>query len=175
MRPYLTSRSPSKRGARSSSEVDVAKLLASSAPVSWGALLNLLPSDKLQELLAEARNPKPAPLPPTISETTALQRTLLHAHSLHSTPADPPENMFAPFVLARPHPDHPDTPPPPHVHWAHVDSGSMVCLVHDGVVRAHPELHPYRKPWSHCVHGIGGRTVDIVGKLVGVPVSIGDT
>ena len=175
-RPYLAPRSPQKRGSPAQlGELDVTKLLTSSAPVSWGVLLNLLPDAKVQELLREAKAPRPPSLPAAISEAAALHNTLLHAEQLTSSPADPPENMFAPFSLAHlPDAIKPPHAPSNHVHWAHVDSGSMVCLVHEGVVHHFGELASYRKPWRHCVTGVGGRRVDIVGKLVDVPITLGD-
>ena len=106
-----------------------------------------------------------------MSECAAVEQAV-HRHLKHG---DPPENMFAPFTV----PDHVGSrdagrEAAPLVHWAHVDSGSMVCIVHDGVLDAFPELREYRHPWRHEVTGVGGRTTKIDGKLVGVPVCLGD-
>ena len=84
--------------------------------------------------------------------------------------------MFIPFTIvpttAAGSPSR--TATPPTVHWAHVDSGSMVCLVYEGVLKAYPELGEFRRPWRHEVVGIGGNRTSVVGKLVGVPISLGD-
>ena len=83
--------------------------------------------------------------------------------------------MFAPFTVCTSGEGHEaGRGVAPLVHWAHVDSGSMVCIMHDGVLDAFPELLQYRQPWRHEVTGVGGRRTNIDGKLVGVPVCLGD-
>lgn len=66
-----------------------------------------------------------------------------HLHPA-SLPADPPENMFAPFTVLESITGTPQRTSSPVVHWGHVDSGSMVCIVYEGVLRAFPELTTYR-------------------------------
>ena len=107
-------------------------------------------------------------------EELAVEQAI-HRHHLRTPHEDPPENMFAPFtVLEETGGEGASRQVPPTVHWAHVDSGSMVCIVHEAVVDAFPELQKYRQPWKHEVVGVGGRRTRINGKLVGVPLCLGD-
>ena len=150
-RPYLTKQSPTKsRAPVTTNQLDPSRLLTATAPVTWGALINLLPEDKLTALLNEARAPRPLTLPPTVSEAVAVQKSVHHMQELESIHADPPENMFTPFTILdqRPGGDLSRTASP-RVHWAHVDSGSMVCLVHEGVISAYPDLLQYKQPWRN--------------------------
>ena len=65
--------------------------------------------------------------------------------------------MFAPFtILTTTTTGAFERSPHPTIHWAHVDSGSMVCIVYEGVLDAYPELLVYKRPWRHEVSGIGG-------------------
>lgn len=84
-----------------------------------------------------------------------------------------PQNMFAPFTLVRRAAGKLARETAPTVHWAHVDTGSMVNLVYSGVVELFGELQQYQHPFCHVVYGIGGGVQRIIGKLVGVPLSIG--
>ena len=129
--------------------------------------------EQADALVTEARNTaKPAPTPMT--ESIAVEQAV-HRHHLITPHEDPPENMFAPFtVLNRGEGCEAGRQATPPIHWGHVDSGSMVCIVHDGVLAAFPELQQYRKPWRHEVTGVGNRRTRINGKLVGVPLCLGD-
>lgn len=98
----------------------------------------------------EARKARQQTPNAAVREIAALEATVLYVQSLE-TCAEPPQNMFAPFTIqsvgAKGEPD----PLQRTVHWAHVDSGSMVCIVYEGVLHAWPELRRYRKPWRHTV------------------------
>ena len=51
----------------------------------------------------------------------------------------PPDNMFAPFTIITS--DSKGTlahTPDPTIHWANVDTGSMVNIIYHGVVQAFP-------------------------------------
>ena len=125
--------------------------------------------------MAEARSAPKVQAPTTpVAECIAVEQALQRHHLL--TPhEDPPENMFGPFTVAEPEQGSwGSRQEAPTVHWAHVDSGSMVCIVYEGVLAAFPSLGRYKRPWKHEVVGIGGRKTQINGKLVGVPVCLGD-
>ena len=48
-------------------------------------------------------------------------------------------------------------------------------MIYEGVAPAFKDLAPYWRPFTHRVKGIGGQVSKVVGKLVGVPVSLGAT
>lgn len=134
-------------------------------------MLGSLPKAVADGLLAEARKANahlPIPRPQAQrEEEVAMVETLRRLSA-------PPENLFAPFTL----PPCNQTGKPqrvgkPRVHWAHVDSGAQVCVVHKGVVDTFPELRAYHREFTHSVQGVGNAVVPIVGKLVQVPVSVG--
>ena len=157
-RPYLRS---GAAAAPDSGALDLDRLLAATAPVSWGALLGVLPESTTTSLLAKARHanrhlqPSAAELPSLVEAAVARSRL--------------PENMFGPFTVSAPT----GVTSPPPVHWAHVDTGAMVNLVHRGVLHAFPELLQYCQPHAHSVRGVGGAVQLVTSILVGVPVSLG--
>ena len=91
--------------------------------------------------MAEARNAPKVQAPATpVAECIAVEQAL-QRHHLPSPHEDPPENMFGPFtVVEGERATQAGRQEAPTVHWAHVDSGSMVCIVHEGVLAAFPYL-----------------------------------
>lgn len=136
--------------------------------------MGLVPPEDMQRYLGKvwrANAVLPEVAEREATEEAAVEAAITALSTL--TPKPLPQNMFAPFtVLQRAkgalHESH-----VPTVHWANVDTGSMVNLVYSGVLSAFPKLQQYREPFNHVVYGIGGATQRITGKLVGVPVSLG--
>jgi len=82
--------------------------------------------------------------------------------------------MFAPFTLvARDQEGRLSRQDDPLVHWAHVDTGSMVNIVYQGVLDAFPALRAYSREFTHVVKGIGNVQQRVTCKLVDVPISLG--
>ena len=77
-------------------------------------------------------------------EELAVEQAI-HRHHLRTPHEDPPENMFAPFTVLQ-QGENGDLTRSQHapVHWAHVDTGSMVNIVYQGVLDAFPGLERYR-------------------------------
>lgn len=50
----------------------------------------------------------------------------------------------------------------------------MVNVVYEGVVRVFKELDRYLHDFHHEIIGVGGKRTKIVGKLVNVPVRLGE-
>jgi hypothetical protein len=139
--------------------------------VTWGRLLGNLRKDKLQALLAAVKQPgrTSAEVAELVVEAAAVESSL-HVHATCAAP----ENVFCPFTLVRRGPDGCLTrTAAPMLHWGNVDSGSMVNIVYSGVLARHPIFYAFHQPYSHSVRGVGNSTVAIIGKLVGVPISLG--
>ena len=58
-------------------------------------------------------------------------------------------------------------------HWGNVDTGAQVNIAYGGVLERHPSLYAFYTPHPFQVQGVGGRRVEVTGKLVDVPVSMG--
>ena len=126
-------------------------MLSSNALVTWSTVLGLLPDRATSELLAKARRataklkePAPDELPELVSEAVAR--------------SDRAENMFSPFTVVLETSAGLQRETQPRVHWAHVDTGAMINLVHRGVLTAFPALQRYAEPCADVrqVCGIGG-------------------
>ena len=114
-------------------------------------MLGLLPDRATSELLAKARRataklkePAPDELPELVSEAVAW--------------SDRAENMFSPFTVVLEASAGLQRETQPRVHWAHVDTGAMINLVHRGVLTAFPALQRYAEPCADVqqVRSIGG-------------------
>ena len=148
-RPYL--RTAGRATAADTSTPELDRLLSSNAPVTWSTVLGLLPDRATSELLAKARRataklkePAPDELPELVSEAVAR--------------SDRAENMFSPFTVVLETSAGLQRETQPRVHWAHVDTGAMINLVHRGVLTAFPALQRYAEPCADVrqVRGIGG-------------------
>ena len=66
--------------------------------------------------------------------------------------------MFSPFTIVLETSTGLQHEIQPCVHWAHVDTGAMINLVHHGVITAFPALQRYVEPYVDVrqVCGIGG-------------------
>lgn len=97
-----------------------------------------VPEEMAQGMLAEARRANlHHTAPPEDDQQAAEAAASVCVEQL----LRPPENLFVPFTV----PGKGDgnkvvKQTQPDVHWAHVDSGAQVCIVHEGVVRAFPHL-----------------------------------
>ena len=147
--PYL--RTAGRATAADTSTPELDRLLSSNAPVTWSTVLGLLPDRATSELLAKARRataklkePAPDELPELVSEAVAW--------------SDRAENMFSPFTVVLETSAGLQRETQPRVHWAHVDTGAMINLVHRGVLTAFPALQRYGEPCADVrqVRGIGG-------------------
>lgn len=49
----------------------------------------------------------------------------------------------------------------------------MVNIVYSSVLEAFPELHKYWEAYEHVVVGVGNKTTRVIGKLVNVPMHLG--
>lgn len=144
--------------------LDVSKLLGATAPISWGGLLGSLPKGTVDYILSEARR-----LNSTLPHCTKEEaQELAQVQSALSTEDRALSNLFAPFVVPVER-----TPEMPTVHWGNVDTGAMVNVVYEGVVRVFKELDRYLQPFHHEIIGVGGKRTKIVGKLVNVPIRLG--
>ena len=148
-RPYLRTAGHATVADTSTPELD--RLLSSNAPVTWSTVLGLLPDQATSELLAKARHataklkePAPNELPELVSEAVAR--------------SDRAENMFSPFTVVLETSAGLQRETQPRVHWAHVDTGAMINLVHCGVLTAFLALQRYAEPCADVrqVCGIGG-------------------
>ena len=147
--PYL--RTAGRATAADTSTPELDRLLSSNAPVTWSTVLGLLPDQATSELLAKAcrataklKEPAPDKLPELVSEAVAR--------------SDRAENMFSPFTVVLETSAGLQCETQPRVHWAHVDTGAMINLVHRGVLTAFPALQRYVEPCADVrqVCGIGG-------------------
>lgn len=49
----------------------------------------------------------------------------------------------------------------------------MVNIVYSSVLEAFPELNKYWESYQHVVMGVGNKSTSVVGKLVDVPIHLG--
>jgi hypothetical protein len=61
----------------------------------------------------------------------------------------------------------------PTIHYGNVDTGAMVNVVYEGVVRVFEGLNQYWEKFTHVLYGVGGRQTKIVGKLKDIPIILG--
>lgn len=111
--------------------------------MSLGGFLGSVPQEMAQGMLAEAQRANQHPVAHFEDERLAAEAA---ASVCVEQLLKPPENLFVPFtvpgkgdegkVLKQAQPD---------VHWAHVDSGAQVCIVHEGVVQAFPHFMQYHQ------------------------------
>ncbi len=103
-------------------------------------------------------------------ELAAVQAAI----TTHTT-SPAPENMFCPFTIVERNTTtgHLHRNDAPMIHWGNVDTGSMVNIAYSGVLRTFPQLHQYWEEFTHVVKGVGDKLTKVMGKLVGVPISLG--
>lgn len=149
-------------------KVSLDKVLSTSVTVKFGDLLFSLPQDVVAPVLDQFRGVEHVPT--SVEIAAAVEAAVLAIDAARPLQPDkaPPENIFAPFRVTT-------AIPTGFTHWANVDTGAMVNVVHSGVLRAFPELAEFRVDFDHEVRGVGGSRTKVVGKLVGIPVTIGDT
>jgi hypothetical protein len=68
--------------------------------------------------------------------------------------------MFAPFTIPTSR-----VPEITTVHWGNVDTGAMVNVVYEGVIRVFKSLQSYMVDFHHEITGVGGKKTRVICKL----------
>lgn len=145
--------------------LDIEGYLAGTVTVKLGQLLGALHPDHVASVMRKMHHIQGVP---TNEELMAIVEAAgLEIGAQRAVDNAPPQNIFAPFLAGGP--DGSGV-----THWANVDSGAMVNVVYSGVLAAHPELEAYRQEYANTVNGVGGAKTKVVGKLVGVPIALGE-
>ena len=132
--------------------------------MTWGALLGTLPSNVVNNIVAQARRINEQQPMCSLEEAGQLAAVC----SALSSESQVPQNMFAPFTAAREGVVDDIT-----THWGNVDTGAMVNVVYLGVTKAFTELQAYWVDFNHALTGVGGKRTRIVAKLEDVPLCVG--
>lgn len=153
--------------------LDLAKVLATNTPVSFGQLLANLPQAKLDEMMTlvkQLSTPESGGDPAMAAELAAVQAAV----TANTYGGQLPENMFVPFTLVgRDLEGKLKRDEKPVIHYGNADTGSMVNVLYSGVLSANQGLEQYRADFQHMIRGVGEKITKVICKLVDVPVSLG--